>query len=324
MIASEKGGRGAERHHGRSAVMRAELDSRVGDAMERLLALGGVRPESRRCIVDGVSVHYLEAGAGEVMVLIHGAGGGAANWYRLMGALSARYRVIAVDLPGFGLSDSIDPVAPLGRQVAGLIARLLDQVGVVPAHIVGTSFGGLVTIRLAQLTNPRSLTLIDSAGLWPEASVKVKIACNPLFQRLALKQSREGARWALHHVMIRRRLPQEHEDALIDYIHTTAARTDMKVMGRAYAAFGGWRGQAEVITADELKEFASRTLIIWGSEDRFLPAPRARMDTALAAGAQLHIISGVGHSPNWEAPDEVLLAMEVFRDGIGDEQEKHS
>lgn len=292
--------------------------------MHRLLELGSVRAESRCCTVDGINLHYLEAGAGPPMVLLHGAGGGAANWYRLMGTLSARYRVIAVDLPGFGLSDSIEPAAPLGRQVARLVGKLLERIDVTPAHIVGTSFGGLVAIRLAQLTNPRSVVLIDSAGLWRKASMRVGIACTPLFQRLALKQTRAGARWALHHVMIRRRLPADHEEALIDYIHATAARADMKVMGRAYAAFGGWRGQSEVITAGELAEIAPRALILWGSEDRFLRAPPAGIRAALAAGAQVHIISGVGHSPNWEAPDEVLRAMEVFRDGIGHEQEEHS
>jgi pimeloyl-ACP methyl ester carboxylesterase len=317
MIASETGGRGAERYRGRSAVYGSDLDAAVTKAMQRLLDLGGIAPESRRCTVGDVTLHYLEIGTGEPLVLLHGAGGGAANWYRMMGPLAAHHRVIAVDLPGFGLSDSVEPQAPLGKQVAALIAELLVQIDVTPAHIAGTSFGGLTAARLAQLTNPRSLVLIDSAGLWPEGSFKMKAACNPVFQRLALKQTRSGARWTLHHVMIRRRLPAEHEDALIDYIYTTAARTDMKALGRAYAAFGGWRGQAEVITAEELGELADRTLVIWGEEDRFLPAPRARRAAALAAGVQLRMIPGVGHSPNWEAPEEVLAMMSSFWSGSG-------
>lgn len=310
MIASEKGGRGAERHSGRSAVYGS--DQPVVVAMNRLLELGGVDASSQRCTVDGTTLHYLEAGAGEPLILLHGAGGGAANWYRMMAPLAKRFRVIAVDLPGFGLSDTIEPQAPLGRQVAGLVAKLLHQIDIAPAHIAGTSFGGLTAARLAQLTNPQSLVLIDSAGLWPDASFKVKVACNPLFQSLALKQSRGGARWALHHVMIHKRLPAEHEEALIDYIHTTAARTDIRVMGRAYAAFGGWRGQAEVLGKDELADLARRTLILWGEQDRFLPASKLRRDAALAAGVQLRMIPGVGHSPNWEAPEEVLSAMTRF------------
>ena len=319
MIASEKGGRGAEKHSGRSAVYTVEA------AMQRLLELGGVVADARRCTVGGCTLHYLEAGAGEPLVLLHGAGGGSANWYRMIRPLAERFRVIAVDLPGFGLSDTIDPQAPLGRQIATLVHRLLSEIDVTPRHIAGTSFGGLVAARLAQQTDPQSLVLIDSAGLWPDASFQLKIACNPFFQRLALKQTRGGARWALHHVMTHRSLAPEDEEALIDYIYTTAARVDMRIMGRAYAAFGGWRGQSEVLTSEELQGLAKRSLIIWGGEDRFLPASPRRCAAALAAGAELRIIPGVGHSPNWEAPDELLRMMMTFWNGNRvDEQEKHS
>ncbi|MGQ0813941.1 MAG: alpha/beta fold hydrolase [Gemmatimonadota bacterium] len=320
MIASEKSGRGAEQHRGRSAFP----DSAVADAQNRLLELGGVNAESRTQVVDAVALHYLESGSGETLLMLHGAGGGAANWYRLMAPLSQRFRVVAVDLPGFGLSDSIEPQRPLGRQIAGLIFNFLKKIDVGPAHIVGTSFGGLVAARLAELSNPRSLVLIDAAGLWREASFQLKTACMPIFQWLALKQTRAGARIALERILIRKRLPQEHEQALVDYIYASAARTDIRKLGRAYALFGGWRGQSEVLNAVELKALADRTLIIWGEQDRFLPAPRSQLEQALAAGVQVHMIPGVGHSPNWEAPDEVLMAMKVFWDGLGDEQKEHS
>lgn len=321
MIASEKGGRGAERHHGRSAFGDLEVER----AMARLLQLGGVQAARVRREVHGTQLHYLDVGQGEPIVLLHGAGGGAANWYRLMGALSARGRVIAVDLPGFGLSDSIVPAAPLGVQVARLVGDLLVDIDVVPAHIVGTSFGGLVAARLAQLpdfSRFRTLTLINAAGLWRKASLQLKTACMPLFQRLALKQTERGARWALEHIMIHRRLDEAHEAALADYLYTTAARTDMRNLGKAYALFGGWRGQTEVLSAAELSALAPRTLVLWGERDRFLPARRRERAAALAAGVSLRIIPGVGHSPNWEAPGEVLEAMMNFWDGTRDEQEE--
>lgn len=284
----------------------------VRAAMQRLLALGEVDAASHTSIISGTTLHYIEAGAGDPLIMIHGAGGGAANWYRLMAPLAQKYRVIAVDLPGFGLSDSIDPAPPLGRQVAGLLSGWLESLGVRPAHLVGTSFGGLVAFRLAQLTQPRDLVLINAAGLWPEASLQLKTACMPLFQRLALKQTRAGARWTLRNVLVQRSLPREHEAALAEYLYASAARTDSKQLGRAYAAFGGWRGQAEVVADEELRDFAARTLIIWGEEDRFLPAPAARVERVLATGARLRIIPGVGHSPNWEAPDEVLSLLHEF------------
>lgn len=322
MIASEKGGRGAEEHRGRSAILARQIER----AMLHLLELGHVDVASLSRSIHGKRLHYLDAGSGEALILLHGAGGGSANWYRVIGPLSRQFRVIAIDLPGFGLSESIEPVAPLGGQVAAIIAEFLATLGVQRVHLVATSFGGLVALRLAPLVDARSLVLIDAAGLWPEASVGLKLACMPFFQRLGLKQTRRGARWALRHVLTTRRLPPDHEAALAEYIFASAAGGDARSLARAYSLFGGMRGQAEVISGAEVRALAPRLSVIWGEKDRFLPAPRARCAAILAAGAQLRIIPGVGHSPNWEAPDDVLeLILEFVSshrcEGI-DEQEE--
>lgn len=308
MIASEKGGRGAERHRGRSAF----LDQKVEGAMQRLLALGGTRAQSRKLSVRGRQVHYLEAGSGEPLLLLHGAGGGAANWYRLIEPLAKSYRVLSLDLPGFGLSDAIHPERPLGQQVAALVAEWLEAIDVAPAHIVGTSFGGLVGTRLSQRIGVRSLVLIDAAGLWPDAMLGLRLACNRLIQRIPLKQSRRGTRWLLRNVLISSQLPPEDEAALADYLYWSNVRTDARALARAYTLFAGLRGQAEVLTNAELRDLAPRTLIIWGERDRFLPLTQFRRAAALAAGAQLRIIPAVGHSPNWEAPDLVLAEIQNF------------
>lgn len=316
MIASEKGGRGAQ-HCGRSAF----LDQEVMAAAKRLLELGGAQVAHHDAVVGTARLHFITAGSGEPLVLLHGASGGSANWYRLIAPLSSRFRIIAVDLPGFGLSDAVVPAPPLGGQIAKLIHDLLRQLHLEPAVIVGTSFGGLVAARLASLSNPHHVILIDAAGLWPDASLHLKVACMPLFQRFALKQTRAGARWTLRHVLTARRLGRDHEEALIEYIHASARRTDVKNLARGYRSFGGWRGQSEVLTAEEVKAIARRTLVIWGENDRFLPAPQARRAAALAAGVQLRIIPDVGHSPNWEAPDRVLELILSFVDGKRDEEE---
>ena len=311
MIATEQGGRGAEQHRGRSAF----LDLQVERAMQRLLDLGGVSATSHHVQVEGHAVHYLRAGSGPGLLLLHGAGGGAANWYRLMAQLARSYQVTAPDLPGFGLSDAIEPAAPLGRQVAKYIATLLSQIDATPEYIVGTSFGGLTAMRLADAIPFKKMVLIDPAGFWRDASFALRLACMPGFQRLGLKQTRRGARWALRHILTTRRLPPEHEVALADYISASAARTNLRLLARGYSLFGGYRGQSEVITSTDLEAWRERTLIVWGERDRFLPARERRRAAALAAGAQLRIIPGVGHSPNWEAPDEVLKLMLDFFDG---------
>ena len=130
--------------------------------------------------------------------MIHGAGGGAANWYHIIPKLAENYRVIAVDLPGFGLSDSIEPRSPLGKQVAQYLIESLGQsIGWAPGiHVIGTSFGGLTAFRLAQLIDVKSLILIDAAGLFPEAALGLRLVCNRLLQQIPLKQSRAGTRFS--------------------------------------------------------------------------------------------------------------------------------
>ena len=82
-------------------------------SMERLLAIGGVPVERRFVPMGDGALHVLEAGKGDPLVLLHGAGGGAANWFGVIEGLTDRFRLLAPDLPGFGLSDPIDLTSPL-------------------------------------------------------------------------------------------------------------------------------------------------------------------------------------------------------------------
>src|SRR5262245_10957745 len=96
-------GHGAEEHHGRFALSDAVLQRRLPElvnATAALLDLGGVRPRSAFRSVEGTRIHHLELGSGTPLVLLHGASGGAANWYRVFGQLrSGGHHILAPDLP---------------------------------------------------------------------------------------------------------------------------------------------------------------------------------------------------------------------------------
>src|SRR5690349_17964696 len=109
-------------------------------AMSNLCAIGGTTPRSVSSDLPDGPVHHLELdGPGsstlprqsppEPIVLIHGAGGGAANWYHMFAPLSRTHRVLAVDLPGFGLTDARPLQPPLGTQAARFIRDWMDQIG---------------------------------------------------------------------------------------------------------------------------------------------------------------------------------------------------
>jgi pimeloyl-ACP methyl ester carboxylesterase len=306
MIAAALGGRGTSGYRGRSAL------EGLTSAMHRLLDLGGAAAQSRFASINGRRLHYLEAGTGHTLVLLHGAGGGAANWYRVIGPLSKRYHVLAPDLPGFGLSDAIQPRAPLGRQVAGIISDWLVGLGVQRAGVVGTSFGGLVALRLAERFEVDRLIVTDVVGLSARMRLLLRLATLPLLSRLVVTPTRRGTRTLLRRVLTSAPLPPEDEDALTDYLYWSARRADTALMARAFTTFGGWSGQRDVVTPDQLAVLADRLLVVWGEQDKFLPIADVQTSLRLAGCSPVRIIPGSGHSPNWERPELLLNVILEF------------
>jgi pimeloyl-ACP methyl ester carboxylesterase len=102
--------------------------------------------------VDGLSLHYVVAGRGPAVVLLHGLGGFAASWRHTIEALALRATVFAVDLPGFGRSAKPRTVYRLGY-FARALHGFLEAMGIPQASLVGHSLGGSVAVTYA-LTHP--------------------------------------------------------------------------------------------------------------------------------------------------------------------------
>jgi pimeloyl-ACP methyl ester carboxylesterase len=125
--------------------------------------------------VDGLALHYVVAGRGPAVVLLHGLGGFAESWRQTIEALAARATVFALDLPGFGRSAKPRTTYRLGYFARALHA-FLDAVGVSQASLVGHSLGGSVAVTYA-LTHPsRVERLALVAGLVPGFSFRMSWA----------------------------------------------------------------------------------------------------------------------------------------------------
>ncbi len=113
---------------------------------------------------DKWKLHYNEAGSGHPVIFLHGSGPGATGWSNFsqnMGPLSARYRVIALDSPGWGGSDPIDPTQEsFGDAVAESIKLFMDALGIEQAALVGNSGGGAAAMQCAALWPERVSHLI--------------------------------------------------------------------------------------------------------------------------------------------------------------------
>jgi pimeloyl-ACP methyl ester carboxylesterase len=261
----------------------------------------------------GGALHHLEAGSGDVVVLLHGGGGGAANWFRLIGPLAASQRVLAPDLPGFGLSPLRHAAGALGTAAADLLGGWLDELGVRNAAVVGTSFGGLAALRLAQ-RRPDIVTrlgVIDSVGLGRQATWLLRAATLPILGPVALRPSRRGTALLFRALLTsnRRNLTSAQQHALVDYLWRSGEAADARAFATTIRRFASLRGQREVLAPEELRAISVPVAIVWGRRDRFLPASHALDAARLMPRATCTIIEGAGHSPNWEAPQPVLAAL---------------
>ncbi|MEO5509133.1 MAG: alpha/beta fold hydrolase [Longimicrobiales bacterium] len=296
-------------------------------AMRALCAIGNTAPRSHYTKLETGVIHHLELQSTDSqaeisvngqaenrtpIVLLHGAGGGAANWYRLFAPLSLNHRVLAPDLPGFGLSDPITLEPPLGRQTAHIVARWLDAHGLDRVHLIGTSFGGLAALRFAEHFPARveRLAVIDPAGAGPEVTRLAGLA-HSMFAPLILSPSRRGTRWVLRNLLVRRRLDRREEAALVEYLYQSAKRAGPRFMVHALRRFTERGSQAEQPSAAELARVEARTLVVWGRRDKFFPASHATALRQRLPDAR-DVLLDSGHSPNWEAPDLLVDALRDF------------
>ena len=142
--------------------------------------------EEQNVEVEGLPIHYLTAGEGPPLVLLHGAGDNALDWQWGLPDLAATHRVYAPDLPGS--PDSARPTADYSPAFfERFVANFLDALDIERAVVAGNSLGGLVALRLS-LSKPARVTalvLVDSAGLGR--------AVNPAFRLVGVPGLGEAA-----------------------------------------------------------------------------------------------------------------------------------
>jgi pimeloyl-ACP methyl ester carboxylesterase len=132
-----------------------------------------------RTAVNGISLHYEEAGAGPPLVLIHAFPVGRRMWEPQIAALARRHRVITYDVRGFGLSDAPRDPAAYSQALSVEDARaLLEALGAAPAAVCGLSMGGNIALNLA-LAHPGAVTglILCDTGAGSEDAAAFKTRC---------------------------------------------------------------------------------------------------------------------------------------------------
>ena len=268
---------------------------------------------------EGIAYQYAETAAGrlrytvqgeggETVLLIHGFGGDLDNWLFNIDALAAGNTVIALDLPGHGPSPAPIPepsVPGLGRAVLDF----LDAADVPAAHLVGHSLGGAIALYLAAEApdRVRSATLVCPAGLGADVD-------RGYIDGFVTSGSRRQLKPVLENLfadpgLVNRSLV----DGVLRYKRLDGVTESLQALADGVFPDGaqGW------VAPGSIAGLAAPVLVVWGAEDRIVPAAHA--DAAATAGATVEIVEGAGHMVQMEAAPRVnaLIAAHVARAAAG-------
>lgn len=280
--------------------------------------------EQHEVSVGPQRVHYLTAGSGRPLLLLHAVGESSGTWREVLPVLAARYTVYAPDLPGFGRS------APLARQredgepspvrfaatMADFLAAVLD-VDAGPVTVLGNSFGGTTAMELT-LRHPERvghLVLEDSAGLGryvhPALSALTVPGFGDALVRLARTRPVAAQRAWLRVPLLFARPElappqwvdeQRHLATLPHHLPTTLAALRAQVSPL---------GQRRVLL-DALPQIRVPTLLVWGDRDAVLPLSQARAAVERLQRGRLVVVPRCGHLPHLERPEHFVQALDTL------------
>jgi pyruvate dehydrogenase E2 component (dihydrolipoamide acetyltransferase) len=249
----------------------------------------------------GQRLRYLDIGSGDpAIVLIHGFGGDLNTWMFTQPALGERHRTIALDLPGHGGSDKVLPIGDV-EALAAAVSGALEALAIKHAHLVGHSMGGAIALYLAA-HHPglaKSLTLIAPVGLGREIN-------GGFITGFIQAQRRREAQEVLSHLV--------HDPALVSRAMVEDVLRYKRLDGVtaaldaiAVAWFADGRQQLDLTAA--LASLSAPVQIIWGREDRIIPAAQSE---ALAGRVPVHVLDSAGHLPHMEKAAEVNRLIAGF------------
>jgi pimeloyl-ACP methyl ester carboxylesterase len=281
----------------------------------------GRSPRDLEHVEVQVGKHVLscfDVGEGPPVLLLHGMGATKLSWMPLLAPLAERCRVIVPDLPGHG--ESAKPRASYGpRFYAGVVRRLLDEAGVGRAVLIGNSLGGRIALEVAARSpgRVRALVLLAPAvaGLpFPSYArllrlVPTELGAIPLPMRRRLIHL--GIKQLFAHP---ERLPRNAYVAAIDeFIRVyRSGRARMALLASMRSLV---RDRPDLFWG-MVRGVSAPTLVVHGELDRLVPVRLGRVLASTMPRAELALLPGVGHVPQFEVPEVTAGLVRSFLDQV--------
>jgi 2-hydroxy-6-oxonona-2,4-dienedioate hydrolase len=268
-------------------------------------ALWAQAPAPKEVQVFGQKIHYLEAGSGPTVILLHGLGGDASNWAATIPALSKSFHVFVPDQIGFGASDK-----PLANYRVGMLVDFLDgfckKLAIAKATIVGNSLGGwtAMAFTLAHPDKVDRMVLVDSAGF----SFEHLGGSKPTREMLEVMNvsTVEGAKTLLGVILANKAMATDAvaENFLAEHLR----RND----GYTIERFIDSMLRGEDVVDGKLAKIKVPTLVVWGREDLLTPLAGGKMMANEIAGSEIVILDRCGHVPQIECAAPFNAALLKF------------
>ena len=243
-------------------------------------------------------INFVETGSGPLFVMCHGGAGSYTHWTHNIAALSQKFTVRALDLPGYGDSDPTNKKYTAAEYVAAMVPKMYALTADVSRfHLMGFSFGGALAAGIAAELGDRveKLTLVAPGGFG-----------NPIGRTLDMRRLPKGdlnipeVRETLRHNLLQMMINDETkigEDTLL-----------LQLANSRRTGFNSAKLSLSDLTPGNIEKATAKIQLIWGDADKLAhpsPQDRARLIREVKPEIQAHFVRGGGHWVAYECPKVV-------------------
>lgn len=246
--------------------------------------------------IDGLNIEYSDTGSGIPILLLHGWGSSFDVYKGITSALCQHCRLVAVNFPGCGNSDTMKEAWNLD-DYCNFVLEFMKAAKLENPIMIGHSHGGRVILKMAAegLVNPPKIVLLDSAGLIPKKSLKQS------FRQKSFKTIKR---------VLTLPVIKNHSEGLLD-------------KARAYYGSADYNAAPEVLRKtlvslvntdlrDIIHKINCPTLLIWGDKDTATPLSDAKIIESLIPDCGLCVLEGTGHYSFCEQPFAAHKILQSF------------
>ncbi len=258
-----------------------------------------------RARVNDIDLYYEIAGQGQPVLFIHGLGSSTRDWEYQTAFFARYFQTITIDLRGHGQSEK--PRGPYAMsQFAADTAALIQQLGVVPVHVVGLSLGGMVAFQLAVDVPDlvRSLVIINSGPEIPAYTFRQRLGALKNYIKRVLIVRLAGMR-KMGETLATDLLSAPEQAELRRVFVERWAENDPSAYLAALRAIGGWNVSAH------LPALSVPTLIVSADQD-YTPVAFKQQYAAQMPRAELFVVRDSRHMTSIERPQALNAALMAF------------